>query len=540
MKFTKSIQGNYQVFLSRYGFAVALASILAIFSLNFLLRFAFPNYLPMTLFLSAVVVAAWAAGTPSGVFATFLGGIIEVVFFSNNFFSFFVNSNESVRVLVYLVQGIAISYIFGEFHHAQTQVLESKERLLLALEREKKARAISEKALQKLKTSQRQLNKEREIAKNANRVKTLFLAHMSHEIRTPLGAILGFTDLLKEPGLTDTERVKYLNIIDRTGNNLKDIINDILDISKVEAGHFEIDLVPFSLEALLQEIHAVLSLKCLEKNTELKFIAEGEIPNFVITDPKRLRQILVNLIGNSIKFTKKGSVTLYYHVEGENLLFRVKDTGIGISKEQRSRLFQNFSQGDDSISRRFAGTGLGLVLSRKLARMLGGDIQLRWSKLNEGSIFDVRLKFTPVAEAGTLPAKTLQPEEAKAKHSAQQEFQNKKVLVVDDSPDNQFLLERVLSKLGMVVSTASNGAEALTMTENHTYDVILMDMQMPVMDGYTAAEHLRERQCKTPVIALTAHAMKEDRLKCLNAGCTDYLTKPLQKDQLYKVLKAHC
>ncbi len=518
---------------SNRGIFVATLAIATVFGLNFMLKQIFSEYIPMCLFLSSIVITAWVAGARAGIIATFFGAIIELLFFSNSAKGFLTSNSEVVGLSVYFIQGFGVSIVFGDFHKSQRQVIDSEKQLLTVLECEKIARANAETILQKLKKSQKQLSKEREIAKNANRVKTLFLAHMSHEIRTPLAAVLGFTDLLKDPALSQAERLNYIDIIERTGNNLKDIINDILDISKVEAGHFEMDLIPFSLQTLIQEVHSVLKLKCHEKNIDLLFEPDGEIPRYVKTDPKRLRQILVNLIGNSIKFTDKGFVKMIYKVEASSLCFRVYDTGLGISGKQKSRLFENFSQGDSSVSRRFAGTGLGLALSRKLARMLGGDIKLISSEINEGSVFEIKLNFEPASEVTVWPKKYSFEEDVP-------DFEGKKILVVDDSADNRLLLECALKKIGCQVFTAADGAEALTKTETQYFDLILMDMQMPVMDGYVAAQHLRSRECKTPVIALTANALKEDRLKCIEAGCDDYLSKPLQKEELYEIIRTHC
>lgn len=370
---------------------------------------------------------------------------------------------------------------------------------------------------------------ERVQAENANRIKSLFLAHMSHEIRTPLGAILGFTELLKENNLSDEERQKNIEIIERTGQDLAKIINDILDITKVEADHLDIDEVSFSLPKLMSEVYELLNLKCIEKSIQLIFVQSGPIPYRMKTDPIRLRQIIMNVIGNAIKFTNHGKVTVTYRAYNGKLTFLVKDTGIGITKEQQHSLFQVFSQADNSITREFEGTGLGLVLSRRLARMLGGDVTLESSEFGQGSTFKIDIA---IHEVDSMKRPTLhnhhETETPKDDFSI---LKNKKILLVEDSPDNQLLIQKYLSKYAVNLTTANNGQEAVHATDINHFDLILMDMQMPVLDGYNATSILRKKGLKIPIIALTAHAMKDDRAKCLNAGCTDYITKPIHRIQ---------
>ena len=361
-------------------------------------------------------------------------------------------------------------------------------------------------------------------AETANKSKSLFLANMSHEIRTPLGAIVGFSELLKDPGIKEMERREYIEIIHRTGLNLTKIINDILDLSKVEAGRLEAEKSEFSLTGLLSDIRAIMELRGREKSIELTFSAKGEVPDFIYSDPLRLRQILVNILGNAVKFTDHGLIALTYEVQGKQLVFTIEDSGIGISEEYRHLLFKVFSQADDSFTRKHEGTGLGLALSRQLARLLGGDVYLLASKLSPGCTFVAKIAL----EKPSISTQQAQVSPSKVTDKAVDRFNGLNVLVVEDVEENRLLLKRILSKRGVTVDTAPNGALGVDKAMNGDFDLVLMDIQMPVMDGYMATQELRRQGYRQPIIALTAHAMKEDREKCLEMGCNDYLSKPIQ------------
>lgn len=369
----------------------------------------------------------------------------------------------------------------------------------------------------------------RQQAEQANKLKSIFLANVSHEIRTPLNAIIGFSEILMDPTTSESDRQRYVNIIHRTGENLTSIINDILDLSKVEAGHLEIQKSTFSLSAFLEDVRAIIFKKGEEKNLKIEFRKLNDVPDTLYTDQLRLRQVLTNILGNAVKFTNSGSISMCYEVIYGSLVFTVKDTGVGIPKEKIPLLFQPFSQVDSSLSRKYEGTGLGLVLARRFAQMLGGNVSLENSKVNEGSTFVVSIALETPPE---LPqAATVIPET-----KATLMLTNLSVLIVDDVDDNRVLIQRLLSKRGAQVGLAADGAEGLNKALNESYDVILMDIQMPVMDGYEASRKLREAGYNKPIIALTAHAMKDDRERCLEAGCTDYLTKPVQIDNLVKTI----
>ena len=380
----------------------------------------------------------------------------------------------------------------------------------------------------------RQQTNERQNAEHASETKNLFLANMSHEIRTPLSAILGFSEILADPDLSPSERSHYAAIIKRTGASLTSIINDILDVSKVEAERLEIELKSFSLGQLLQDLYAVLQLRCEEKGVNLQIEKVGEVSDTIQSDPARLRQILANIIGNSIKFTDRGDVKVFYEVTPPYLTFTVKDTGAGIRAEQISRLFKPFSQGDDSIRKKYGGTGLGLLISRRLAHLLGGDILLQHSRLGEGSTFCIRISYHPLTQGFSTPSKVVTKTA-----SEEPQLSGKKILIVEDSLDNQLLAQLYLAKSGAEVEFANNGKEGLEKAMAKKFDVILMDMQMPVMDGYAATQELRKKDFLMPIIALTGFAMKEDREKCLQAGCNAYLSKPFDRKNLVECILAN-
>ncbi len=377
-------------------------------------------------------------------------------------------------------------------------------------------------------------------AEDANREKSYFLANMSHEIRTPLAAILGFTEALRDPTVPEDERHRYLGILSRNGKNLANLINDILDLSKVEAGFLQIDHRKTNLRDLIDEVTTLLRITAEAKNLKLIVHAEGILPQYILADGVRLRQILMNVIGNAIKFTEHGEIHVFMtsaSADGEkasHLIFRVKDTGTGISPAAAKKLFSPFMQADSSTTRKFGGTGLGLALSRRLAHAMGGDLVLEQSQLGKGSTFTITL---PLIDA---PAEEIIV--ANANHQAVQNAQNYrglkglKVLVADDSLDNQELIVRMLDKHGAQIELADDGVQAVEKALNNDYDIVLMDMQMPNLDGYSAARELRRAGFLRPILALTANAMRSDREKCIAAGCSEYLSKPIEAHKLYQLM----
>lgn len=384
--------------------------------------------------------------------------------------------------------------------------------------------------------------KARKEAEHANELKSAFLANMSHEIRTPLGAMLGFADLLKDPGLTNSERQSFTDILSRNGESLSVIINDILDLSKVEAGHLTLEYTDTYPDQIGADVVSLLRVKAREKDLVLNYSHDKSSPESIVSDPTRVRQILLNLISNAIKFTPFGSVTLRSFAckteRGRNALcFEVTDTGIGISRQQQERIFEMFVQADGSMTRRFGGTGLGLALSRSLARAMGGDVVLTQSQEGVGSTFLVTIEDQP--EMRNEKSVKLNRSSTDLQELPEKALEGLKILVVDDAPDNQQLIWRYLTKRGAIVESADNGLLGYRAALSGSFDLILMDIQMPVMDGYSATQKLRETGFQKPIIALTAHAMNEIRKKALNVGYTDHLTKPINSTELIKAIVKH-
>ncbi len=381
------------------------------------------------------------------------------------------------------------------------------------------------------------LKKSKEDADKANLAKSHFLANMSHEIRTPIGAIMGFIDLLKSDRSTDEEKATYMTIIDRNSQQLLHLIDDILDLSKVEAGKLIVEKIPFKLTDLLADFGSIMTFKAAAKGIKFKTFIETLIPDEIISDPVRLRQILSNIVGNAIKFTSFGSVTMHVSFHNNSLDFLVVDTGVGLSENQISRLFQPFVQADTSTTRKYGGTGLGLVLSRSLAQSLGGNIRLMKSQPGLGSTFLIRL--TPQLTNATIfvgqSAITLDHIFSTDRSEAAR-LQGLRILLVEDSPDNQILISTYLRKQGARVESALDGAEGVATASKKVFDVVLMDVQMPNMDGHEATKTLRALHYSRPIIALTAHAMNEERIRCFESGFTDFLTKPIQHERLIDVL----
>ncbi|GIK18790.1 MAG: response regulator [Leptolyngbya sp. PLA2] len=370
----------------------------------------------------------------------------------------------------------------------------------------------------------------------ASRAKSLFLANVSHEIRTPMTAIIGYADLLADPDFPGREEA--IEGIRRNGDHLLGVINDILDLSRIEDGKMTMATRPCSPGQIVRESVDLLRPRAEEKRLTVVVETDGTTPERVMADPLRLKQILINLVGNAIKFTQRGRVRVALGLERAptpRLVITVEDTGIGMAADQVERLFTPFVQADESMARRFGGSGLGLSISRALARLMHGDITVR-STLGEGSVFTLSI---PVERAeGADPGTPTAAEDTDATDGTP--LIGRRILLVEDGPDNQRIIEHHLRRAGAVVVVASNGQIALDVVASaaHAFDLILMDMQMPVMDGYTATAELRATGVRTPIVALTAHAMEGERQRCLDAGCDGYLTKPISRDGLVSAATA--
>jgi PAS domain S-box-containing protein len=405
--------------------------------------------------------------------------------------------------------------------------------------------------------SANELRQAKEAAEAASRAKSQFLANMSHEIRTPLGVIVGFTDLASSPEQTESERLQALSAIARNARQLSVLIDELLDLSKIEAGRLELEKTRFELMSLIEDLRAALALRAKEKGLRVTFESEGAIPRLIHSDPIRLRQILLNIVGNAIKFTEAGNIRVLVRARVNQdalapiqLEFEISDTGIGIEPEQQARLFRPFTQADSSMSRRFGGTGLGLAISRKFAQALGGDLTLMKSQPGVGSTFLLTILDGPASEAefvefpiqdlGFGPRMVSPPPKTEAKPvvlpTNAADLNGLRILLVEDSPDNRAMVTRFLTRAGASVETAVNGEEGVKKAIDLQPDIVLMDIQMPEKDGHTATAELRRSGFAKPIIAITAHAMKEERDRSLSNGFDEYLTKPVNRSRLIETL----
>jgi len=399
---------------------------------------------------------------------------------------------------------------------------------------------IAHEDISRRKLAEEEVNKAKEDAELANLAKSAFLANTSHEIRTPMNAILGYAEMLLDNQQTDAERQNCVRTIRRNGEHLLAIINDILDISKIEAQKLTVEKINCELPQLVADVIGLTRPWAQKKGLKFEIEFDRLIPRQIQTDPLRAKQVLVNLVSNAIKFTETGRIKIGIYREisyfTHTIRFEVSDTGIGMSGEEMARLFQPFMQADVSTTRRFGGTGLGLTISKRLARLLGGDISAQ-SEAGVGSTFIFRVDGGP--RLGIPLIENLTPEQlsAGAADAADEEIRlDGRILLAEDGEDNRELVASHLRRAGAEVVIAVTGRLAVEAAKAQQFDLVLMDMQMPELDGYGAARLLRASGLRIPIIALTANAMAEDRLKCLEAGCSEYLAKPISRAQLLRTL----
>lgn len=374
--------------------------------------------------------------------------------------------------------------------------------------------------------------------KEATKLKESFLANMSHEIRTPLNAILGFTNLLQHQKLDDQSK-EYVHTIEQSGENLLTILNDILDISKIEAGMLKIETLPFNIRKVVQSVLELYTAQATKKKIELKASFTDNVPEILIGDKSRLMQILSNLISNAIKFTEHGTINLQIHTlpKVKNIIqtvITISDTGIGIEQEKLTHIFNRFQQADNDITRKYGGTGLGLSIVKELIELQNGKIEVE-SKVGIGTTFKI-----------TIPYFCAEYENVSnyLSYNSETHFtpftKSISILIVEDNEVNQLLLQHLLKKWNINHAIASNGKQAIEKLQSKNYDLILMDIQMPEMDGYAATQEIREKlHIKTPIIAMTAHALVSEKEKCMSKGMNDYISKPINTNHLYNLISQY-
>jgi len=379
-----------------------------------------------------------------------------------------------------------------------------------------------------------QLQKAKEKAEESDRLKSAFLANMSHEIRTPMNGILGFADLLKQPNLTGDEQQEYIGVIEKSGVRMLSIINDIISISKVEAGQMEVSISDTDINDQIEYICTFFKPESEQLGIKLFFNKTLAAKDSVIkTDKEKIYAILTNLVKNALKFTSKGTIELGYEKKGHYVEFYVRDTGIGIREEQKNLIFERFRQGSESLNRNYEGAGLGLSISKAYVEMLGGKIWVT-SEIGKGSAF-----YFTIPE--NIENKDVQINtEVVMKEDAEKQIKKLRILIAEDDAISAILISRYVGVFGNDILHAENGVEAVNVFRNHPdIDLVLMDIKMPQMDGYDAVRQIRQLDKKVIIIAQTAYALAGDREKALDAGCNDYVSKPMDRTALVNLIKEH-
>ena len=407
-------------------------------------------------------------------------------------------------------------------------ILRSKVAVFVELYRQKKV----------LQETARQLLIAKQDAETANASKSQFLANMSHEIRTPMTAIMGFTELLAGEEANEKNRAEFIKRIRSNGDHLLHLIDDILDLSKFEAGQVNVEKIAFSVTELITEVLQSFRPLADRKQIELKLRFQNAVPQIVNSDPHRIRQVLINLIGNALKFTATGSVEviLDYRSDAQKLfVVQVKDSGVGVAPEKRDVIFEPFQQADSSVTRKYGGTGLGLALSREITAALGGRLEVVDSS-SKGSVFQFSFEVGDLSDGIFVSEATSRSAQRFGRNKFNGSLTGVKILLVEDSPDNEALMKLYLDNAKAEVSVARNGVEALEICDQKKFDIVLMDVQMPMMDGLEATRRLRASGFTTPIIALTAHAFKEEVDKSIAAGCNEHVTKPVDRSTLFQTI----
>jgi signal transduction histidine kinase len=438
----------------------------------------------------------------------------------------------------YLVKGDSLEYtLIRTIRYA----IERKKTESSILEAKQELERINTRLLKATKTAQEMAAE----AERANASKSEFLANMSHEIRTPMNAIIGFSEVLGEEPLTDQQK-QYIKLILNSSRHLLGVVNDILDFSKIEAGQMSTESIECDIRVILEDVESLMNPLVKKKNLQLKIGYSDDVPVAIMADPARLRQCLINLLNNAVKFTEQGYVRIFAQKILKNnnpfIEFEVSDTGIGIPTEKLGTIFDSFTQADGSTTRKYGGTGLGLTITKQLAGLMGGDVTAE-SRVGRGSTFRFYIPATTPPEQFPENDESANNSEAEQetemKHGNSQTEFSGRVLVAEDGLANQALIKLLLEKLGFVVTVAGDGLEAVDAIKNQHFEMVFMDMQMPNVNGYEATGRLRSLGINTPIIAMTANTAAEDEKQCLAAGCDDFVSKPIDKAHLLKVIREH-